>query len=448
MAQDLPTLLLKIDALQKRIIDAGPLSPEAKRKLDYRFRLDWNYHSNVMEGSSLTQQETRSIMLGNITVSGKPIKDVLEMQGHNEVVTKLLGMATGELNLSEARIKEVHKAIVREDDPTKQNQVGKWKTEENFLTNYKGERIDFTPPAEVAEAMHQLLDRTKADIEKIERKAKDAPHPALVAFAFHRDYVTIHPFHDGNGRTARIFSNLLLMRFGYPPVIIRVDEKETYNRYLAEVQVYGAPVDLFDNFIAERLIRAQELVIDAIEGRELEDADDLAKRAELLFMEAESKRLTAAEKEQQTEGMVKRWMEMNHADLNQRIKKTFDVFGKFFTNTDYRYIVHVDKSRAGMPKIEQFPLEKLMDLREQGGRSQIGMAITFSGFKLGTGIKEMKVVMALRFMPEEVELYWYTPKESDTFAYSDKVTDAAMPVMKKVAEDVFQKIKIHLEKGS
>ena len=138
---------------------------------------------------------------------------------------------------------------------------------------------------------------------------------------------------------------------------------------------------------------------------------------------------------------------MNHADLNQRIKKTFDVFGKFFTNTDYRYRVHVDKSRAGMPKMDLFPLEKLMDLREQGGRSQIGMSITFSGFKLGTGIKETKVVMALRFMPEEVELYWYTSKESDTFAYSDKVTDAAMPVMKKVAEDVFQKIKIHLEKG-
>jgi len=274
--------LQTIDDLQKRILDAGPLSPEAKRKLDYRFRLDWNYHSNVMEGSSLTQQETRSIMLGNITVSGKPIKDVLEMQGHDEVVTKLLGMARGELNLSEARIKEVHKAIVREDEPAKQAQVGHWKTDPNWLTNYKGEQIDFTPPAEVPEAMHQLLDRTKADIEKIERKAKDAPHPALVAFAFHRDYVTIHPFHDGNGRTARIFSNLLLMRFGYAPVIVHVEEKETYNRYLAEVQVYDAPTDLFDSFMAERLIRAQELVIDAIEGKDLTEPDDLDKRLKLL----------------------------------------------------------------------------------------------------------------------------------------------------------------------
>lgn len=445
---DLKQALLKIDILQARIVAAGPLNPDAKRKLDYRFRLDWNYHSNVMEGSSLTQQETRSIMLGNVTISGKPIKDVLEMQGHDEVVTKLLGLASGALNLSEARIKEVHKAIVREDDPEQKAQIGEWKTKPNYLTNYRGERIDFTPPADVDEAMHNLLDRTKADIEKIERKAKNAPHPALVAFAFHRDYVTIHPFHDGNGRTARIFSNLLLMRFGYPPVVIRVDEKETYNRYLAEVQVYGAPTDLFDTFMAVRLVPAQELVIDAIEGRELEDADDLAKRAELLFMQADSKRQTEAERMERHEAMVEQWMELNHSDLIQRIKKTFGVFGKFFAQTHYHYLVNMAGGRAGMPGMDKFPLEKLMALREQGDRSQIGMNITFTNFKLGTGIKEKKVVLALRFKPEVVELYWYQPKTADTFAYSDKVSGSAMPVMKKVAEDLFQEIKIHLEKGA
>lgn len=278
----LPELLHRIDEVQARIVAAGPLSTEAKRKLHYRLRLDWNYHSNVMEGSSLTQQETRGIMMGNVTVSGKPIKDVLEMQGHDELVTKLLGMAKGELNLSESRIREVHRAIVHEDDPTKKAQVGQWKTEANYVVNFKGERFDFRPPTEVPQAMHDLLDRTKADIERIERSAKDAPHPALLAFRFHLEYVTIHPFHDGNGRTARIFSNLLLMRFGYPPIVIRVDEKETYNRYLAEVQAYGASPDLFHAFLAERLVRSQELVLDALAGESLEEPDDLDKRLKLL----------------------------------------------------------------------------------------------------------------------------------------------------------------------
>lgn len=442
---ELPELLHRIDELQARITAAGPLSPEAKRKLDYRFRLDWNYHSNVMEGSSLTQQETRSIMMGNVTVSGKPIKDVLEMQGHDKLVTDILAMAKGELNLSEARIREVHKAIVHEDEPAKQAQVGQWKKENNYLHNYRGERFDFLPPAEVPEAMHKLLDRTKADIERIERGAKDAPHPALLAFRFHLDYVTLHPFHDGNGRTARIFSNLLLMRFGYPPVVVRVDEKETYNRYLAEVQAYGALPDLFFGFMAQGLIRAQELVLDAIEGRSLEDEDDLAKRADLLFMQAESRRLTAEQQKAQFEQMVASWMQLNHADLIQRIRKTFDVFSKFFKSTDYRYIVQFDGSRAGMPTFEKFTLAQLMDLRERGERSQIGMNITFAGFKLGAGIKEKKVVVALRFQPNAVLLYWYGPKESDEFGFDDKVSEHPMPVMKKVAEGLFQEIKKHLD---
>lgn len=442
---ELPEHLQRIVELQARIVASGPLSPEAKRKLDYRFRLDWNYHSNVMEGSSLTQQETRSIMMGNVTVNGKPIKDVMEMQGHDKYVFQLLGMAKGDLHLSETRIREAHRAIVHEDDPAKQEQVGQWKSEGNYLFNFKGERFDFLSPAEVPDAMHRLLDRTKADIERIERQAKDAPHPVILAFRFHLDYVTIHPFHDGNGRTARIFSNLLLMRFGYPPVVIHVEEKEVYNRYLAEVQAYGASPDLFFGFMAERLIRAQELVIDAIEGRSLEDEDDLAKRTELLFIQAESKRLTAEQQKAQFEQMVASWMHLNHADLTQRIRKTFDVFSKFFKSTDYRYIVQLDGNSTGMPTFEKFTLAQLMELRERGGHSQIGMNITFTGLKLGTGIKEKKIVAALRFQPNAVLLYWYGPKESDEFGFDDRVNGHPMPVMNKVAEGLFQEIKKHLD---
>jgi Fic family protein len=281
---ELPELLQRIDELQARIVAAGPLSPEAKRKLDYRFRLDWNYHSNVMEGSQLTRQETRTIMMGNVTVEGKPIRDIVEMQGHDDVVLTLLGMARGELNLSEKRIKEIHKAIMHEDDPAKKDWPGNWKKHPNHIYNFKEERFDFTPPEEVPEAMHRLLDRTKAALESIRRNDKDAPHPTVVAFDFQREYVTIHPFHDGNGRTARIFSNLLLLSFGYPPAIIKAEdqEKTAYNRLLAEVQVYGASPDLFNAFMAERLIRSQELVLEVLDGKDIDEMDDLDKRLQLI----------------------------------------------------------------------------------------------------------------------------------------------------------------------
>ena len=333
----LPELLARIDDLQARIVAAGPLSPEAKRKLDYRIRLDWNYHSNVMEGSSLTKQETRTIMLGSVTVEGKPIKDVLEMKGHDDVVVELLRLSSGELNLTEARIKHVHKLIVKEDDQAKKDWPGQWKKDPNYLLNYRGERIDFTPPEQVADAMHRLLDRTKASIERIERKEKDVPHPALLAFDFHREYVTIHPFHDGNGRTARIFSNLLLMRFGLPPVIIKVDEKEAYGRILAEVQVYGAPSDVFNGFMADRLLRGLELVSDALDGRDLSESDDLAKRADMLFVQAEGARLTEEQRRTRIRLLTHDWIEGNLEILARKVSETFRVFNRFYRASSFRY---------------------------------------------------------------------------------------------------------------
>jgi Fic family protein len=335
----LPELLHRIDELQARIVAAGPLSAEAKRKLDYRFRLDWNYHSNVMEGSQLTRQETRTIMMGQVTVDGKPIRDVVEMQGHDEVVRTLLGMAKGELNLSEKRIKEIHKAILHEDDPVKKNWPGNWKKLPNHIYNFKDERFDFTPPEEVADAIHRLLDRTKAALEKIRRKEKDAPHPVHVAFYFHREYVTIHPFHDGNGRTARIFGNLLLLSFGYPPAIIKVEEKEAYNRLLAEVQLYGASPDLFNAFMAERIIRSQELVLEVLAGKEIDEVDDLDKRLQLI--DAQLASVDPGDEIQRTRGHKTNLALLNEwgYSLMAQAIPVAQKFNRFFLNTQHDIIL-------------------------------------------------------------------------------------------------------------
>ncbi len=445
---ELPELLHRIEELQARIEAAGPLSTEAKRKLDYRFRLDWNYHSNVMEGSSLTKQETRTIMLGSVTVSGKPIKDVLEMTGHDQVITELLKMAKGELNLSEARIKAVHRAIVREDHPDRQQWVGQWKKDPNYLHNYRGERFDFTPPEDVPQAIHELLDRTKAAMEKIERNDRSATHPALLAFDFHREYVTIHPFHDGNGRTARIFSNLLLMRFGYPPVVIKVEEKDEYNRLLAEVQAYGAPPDLFNAFLAERLIHAEEIVIDAIEGKDLAEDDDIVKRADLLFIQAEGRRLTETERVEHHNKMILNWIELNHPTLIERIQNAFDPFARFFKISDYRYLMQKkDGKGVAMPTFKGVGVDAILQHQKEHPRSQIGMTITFIGFKYDPAIKEKKVVLAVRFMDDEVLLHWYPLKMDDQFSYAELVKDSDMPVMRKMAEKTLADIEKLISKS-
>jgi Fic family protein len=284
----------QIDFLQKRIDDYGELSDEVKKKINYKFRLDWNYYSNSMEGNTLTMDETRSVMVGNLTVGGKPIKDVLEMKGHDEVISEILKIGKGELRFSEARIREIHKAIMHEEDETKKSKIGGWKTEPNYIYNYKNERFDFVLPVEVPAKMHDLLNKTNAAIDAIQQNKKDAPHPVDVALQFHLDYVIIHPFYDGNGRTARIFANLLLISFGYPPFWVKTNERSIYSQYIGDIQGYGGSAELFYEFAAGLILRSQQLVLDAIEGKDISEEDDLDKELQLLRAELKGEDLLTA----------------------------------------------------------------------------------------------------------------------------------------------------------
>ena len=277
----LAPLLHKIDALQQAIDAKGPLDETIKKRIQYKFRLDWNYYSNAMEGNSLTKQETRSVMMNNITINGKPMRDVLEIKGHDEAVLDILKISKAEVRLSERRIKELHKAIIYEEDPEKAQQVGEWKTQANYLLNVRNERFDFLEPELVPDAMHQLLDKTNAQIDAYYHATKEGWHPAVIAFYFHLEYVKIHPFYDGNGRTARLLMNLLLVSFGLPPVVLNLENKERYYSLLTDIQGYGGNPDLFYAFMSELLIESQEMVLDAIDGKDISGEDDLDKEIEL-----------------------------------------------------------------------------------------------------------------------------------------------------------------------
>ncbi len=264
-------VLKHIDELQAQIQAHGKLDNEVLKRINYKFRLDWNYNSNVMEGNSLTRMETRTVMINNITVEGKPLKDIIEMRGHDEVIVNILKIGKGELNLSEARIKQIHKSIMYEDDPEKKQAIGIWKPYNNYLYNYKKERIDFTPYSEVPDKMHELVNWLNTENEKIKRKDKNALHPVILAFEFHLKYIRIHPFYDGNGRTARIFMNLIIIAFGYPPVIVKLEEKIQYYQYLSDVADYGGEPDLFYEFMSGLLVRSQEEVLGTVNGEGIEE---------------------------------------------------------------------------------------------------------------------------------------------------------------------------------
>ncbi|MGB3776876.1 MAG: Fic family protein, partial [Tunicatimonas sp.] len=271
--------------LKQELDTLRPLRPEDEQRIMQKFRLDGNYHSNHLEGNSLTYGETKALLLFNITAQGKPLQDHLEITGHNEALKWIEEVVKEERPLTENFIRQLHQLILKEDyqvnaitpdgKPTKKwVRVGRYKTEPNHVITATGETFYFATPEETPAKMHDLM-------EWFRYKAKqDGVAPILIAAEFHYRFIRIHPFDDGNGRTTRILMNFILMQFGYPPAIVKTEDKQ---RYFAVLQQADAGVlTPFVEFIATNVVRSLEIMIKGAKGEDIEESDDLDKELALL----------------------------------------------------------------------------------------------------------------------------------------------------------------------
>ncbi|MGB0918685.1 MAG: Fic family protein [Flavobacteriales bacterium] len=431
--------LHRIDEFQAEILVAGELDADVKKRINYKFRLDWNYHSNSMEGNTLTKEETRSVMVGNLTVGGKPYKDVAEMRGHDDVVQELLKIGKGEVRLSEKRVKDIHRSIMFEEDPKKKDEIGEWKSKDNYVLNYKGERFDFKPHNEVADEMHSLLNFLNAKIDGLEANKEDL-HPLETASKFHLWFVSIHPFYDGNGRTARLLTNLFLISQGFPPIIIKTDEKEKYNRYLADIQAYGGSTDLFDEFLADLLIRSQQMVLDAIAGKSIEEPEDIDKEIDLFKRGFEEKTEFEVEKSAK---MVAGLFLTRLSRLFGSIEIKHHAISELFSETIYRRIVNDDLRFFGdgktvselLFKVKNGEPNDLRDVRLVAGRdmepelNSVNLYIKHSGFnRKGLDYFNLKHQVDIKF-----ERYVFAVSDNfgfkSNFSYSEPPSKQEMDFM-------------------
>ena len=270
-------ILLEIDKLKKELDGFYPLPIDRLQKINYKFRLDWNYHSNKMEGGTLTYEETRSVMMEQLEIHGKPLRDVLEMRGHDEIIKNIQKIGRGDLRLTENRIKEIHKAIIFDE----KDMPGQFKNLNNYIYNYAGERFDFTPKEETINALNTLTNWLDNELKAINKNKSKKTIPEI-AFDYHLRFLTIHPFLDGNGRTGRILLNLILIAHGYPPIIIRTEEKEAYGKHIAHAQQYEEnPMPLYQ-MLGNLLIRSCETCIKAAKGENIFELEDWEKRLQLI----------------------------------------------------------------------------------------------------------------------------------------------------------------------
>lgn len=454
--------LNQIDILQTTVQKYGLLPAALLNRINYKFRLEWNYTSNSMEGNSLTKRETRTVMVGLVDVNDKPIKDVMEIRKHDAVISTIMKMGKGELNISEMRIKQIHKGIMYEEDPEKLKYVGEWKNTDNYLYNATGERFDFVRHTEVKDRIHVLINWLNREKEKIAQGKKGTTHPAILAFKFHLDYLTIHPFYDGNGRTARILSNLILISYGLPPLYIKEDEKKNYYQYLTDIQSYGGSPDLFYDFMSGLLLRSMQMVIDAIEGRSIEDQDDIDKEIALFKLSLDKKN---ERKEARSQDNILKVIEKSAVPLFQKFLIKLSQFDDFFHNSETRIIYNTDnlpiydlQNRSGgyMISAAQFP-SSLSDwtTRPQtfnGNLTSIGMEYFLKGYKLSMPF-DLPAFLFFRFdeytfsvlskeigIPDHIYLeknYDFVLDENDIRDIVNEITKAIFSRIKNVTTDDF-----------
>ncbi|MEO5928314.1 MAG: Fic family protein [Candidatus Kapaibacterium sp.] len=281
---ELPDLIRRINLLKAEIDAMRPLNADREGRIMQKFRLDWNYHSSNIEGNSLTFGETKTFLLHGLTAEGKPLKDHLEIRGHNEAIHGLEDIVRGERDLTEYQIKSLHQvilgepytipAISPEGVPT-QRQVtpGRYKIVPNHVRTETGEPFYFATPEETPAEMEALLKWYQTSL------TDESLHPLIFAAIFHYKFIRIHPFDDGNGRIARLLMNLILMIKGYPPAIVRTDDKDNYYRALRQAD--GDDLDAFVSYIGEQLLWSLELFVRGAKGGNIEEEDDVDKQIAL-----------------------------------------------------------------------------------------------------------------------------------------------------------------------
>jgi len=270
--------------LKKELDALRPLKREDELRIMQKFRLDWNYHSNHLEGNTLTFGETKALILFGITAKGKPLKDHVDIAGHNDAIKWIEELVKQKRPLTENFIRELHQlilkepyfvdAITAEGQPTrKQIKVGVYKTTPNHVRTKTGEIFRFATPEETPALMTDLINWYR-------EKTQTASNSILLAAEFHYKFIRIHPFDDGNGRTARMLMNFILMQNAYPPVIIKTEDKESYFAVLRQAD--AGMIEPFIEYIAQNLNHSLEIMIKGAKGQKVEEEDDLDKELRLL----------------------------------------------------------------------------------------------------------------------------------------------------------------------
>ena len=229
----------EIEYKREKLNAMRPLTSGELNRLRQEFMIEFTYHSNAIEGNTLTLQET-AIVLEGMTVDQKPLKDHLEVVGHRDAFLYVRDIAAKEVPLNESTIKDIHSLVLMNQPEDK----GVYR---RINVRIVGAYTEPVAPYLIEPKIKDLLARDeerKTTMNIIERIA-----------LFHLEFEGIHPFIDGNGRTGRLILNLELIRNGYPAINVKFsDRKRYYDAFDAFYRDNNAKpmINLIAEYVSER----------------------------------------------------------------------------------------------------------------------------------------------------------------------------------------------------
>ena len=228
-------LLNSIRTKKEQLDQLRPLSADALAHLQKYYDVELTYTSNAIEGNTLTHRETAEVIKHGITVGGKSLREHLEAVDHYEALLWMRELAAKSVQVGENIVYEMHRRIVARSQP---EIAGIYSSHARRIA---GSPVIFPNPLIIPDLMATLGDWLE-----------QAPPTPATAFEAHFRLTAIHPFSDGNGRTARLLMNLLLIRDGYTPVAVRPEDRKTYLDTLEQASLAN-DLKPFQTFMHERL---------------------------------------------------------------------------------------------------------------------------------------------------------------------------------------------------
>ena len=212
-----PRLERRLSSKKAQLDDHRPLSTGVLRRLSEELRLLLTYHSNALEGNTLTLRETQIVIETGLTIGGHPLREHLEATNHAKAYEYLVKLAAEGAPISRETVLSLHRLVMEGIDDT----AGAFRTGPVYI---RGARMT-PPPAGQVEGL------VSAWLQWLRGPGLEYS-PLVRATIAHHDFEAIHPFFDGNGRTGRLLLNLMLMHAGYPPALLLRNWRINYLRAL------------------------------------------------------------------------------------------------------------------------------------------------------------------------------------------------------------------------